>query len=79
MPEPTAPAAASMASPPVEKDKFGAPQPKPEHVQKLKALLAQYPDPKDQAEIMAEWEKKYPQYGRGAADHFLGRDVQAGR
>jgi hypothetical protein len=61
------------------RDNFGAPQPKPEHVSKLKELLAQYPDPKDQAEIMDEWERKYPQYGRGAADHFLGRDVQAGR
>jgi hypothetical protein len=56
-----------------------APQPKPEHLQKLQTLLAQFPDPKDQAEIMEEWERKYPQYGRGAADHFLGRDVQAGR
>jgi hypothetical protein len=54
-------------------------QPKPEHVSKLKELLAQYPDPKDQAEIMDEWERKYPQYGRGAADAVLGRDVQAGR
>lgn len=57
-----------------------APQPKPEHVQKLQALLAQFQnDPAAQAEIMAEWERKYPQFGRGAADHFLGRDVQAGR
>jgi hypothetical protein len=54
-------------------------EPAPEHKAKLEALLAQYPDPKDQAEIMAEWEKKYPQYGRGAADYTLGRDVQAGR
>jgi hypothetical protein len=55
-----------------------APQPKQEWVQKLMAKLAQYPDPADQKEIMEEWERHYG-LGAGAADRFLGRDVQAGR
>lgn len=56
----------------------GAPQPKPEWVQALMAKLAQYPDPQDQKEIMGEWERHF-KLGAGAADRFLGRDVQAGR
>jgi hypothetical protein len=61
------------------KDKYGAPIPKPEHVVRLRQKLSQHPDPQDQALIMEEWERKFPQYGRGAADRALGRDVQAGR
>jgi hypothetical protein len=60
------------------KDKYGAPQPKPAWVVSLRAKLSQYPDPADQEEIMREWERHY-ELGNGAADRFLGRDVQAGR
>jgi hypothetical protein len=69
----------SIAQPPaaptpgqdLPRDRFGAPQPAPEHVNALKSALAQHP-PEDHEEIMAEWERQFPQYGAGAAYHFLG-------
>jgi hypothetical protein len=61
------------------RDKYGAPQVRPEHKQQLIDALAKHPDPRDQQELMDEWERTYPDYGRGAADHALGRDYQAGR